>query len=116
MEQHYLRTPEAWLNATQHHPHFLPWHVQRLQEEKMLLLLESYAPGTQKAYGAGWRFWERFMRAQGKDPVLRGATGEQNRVDEEDLMDYIVNVTSVRGRTGDTARQHLFRVRSHHVV
>ena len=41
VEQHYLRTPEAWLNATQHHPHFLPWHVQKLQEEKMLLLLVS---------------------------------------------------------------------------
>ena len=81
----------------------------------MSFVLGRLAEGTRVVYDIGWKQWSRFCNARKRDPILRGEDAAVVREDEEVLLDFVVHLVAVMGRTSGTTRGKLFAVRAAHL-
>ena len=88
---------------------------ERLEEEKLQLVLDKLAESTRKSYSLGWRWWALFCRARGISP-LRHVTPDSLPQEESLFLDFAVHVALHGGKAAGTLQQYLSAVRSQHLV
>ena len=93
-----------------------PDRARRLEELKTTYILNKLAHGTKLGYQKGWEQWQLFRAQQGKPLFLDGHTHVARRVDEEDLLAYIVHWAANMGKSDATIKQKLFAVRYMHLT
>lgn len=82
-------------------------------EQKMKLLLESFAPSTNKQYNRGLERWQNFASQKGQSPILIG--GKHEMQEEERLLDFCAHLAINLKRAASTVKQHLMGIRWGHV-
>ena len=87
-----------------------------LEQTKLEAMMQRLSEGTREGYESGWKQWVLFRKVQKKPVMLEGASREERRDDEEDLMTFIIFLARVMGRTEATVKQRLFAVRYAHLV
>ena len=88
---------------------------EKLEEEKLQLVLDKLAESTRKSYSLGWRWWSLFCRARGASP-LRHVTPDSLPHEESLFLDFAIHVALHGGKAAGTLQQYLSAVRSQHLV
>ena len=79
-------------------------------------VLGRLAVGTRVPHDIGWKQWSRFCHARKRDPILCSEDPATMREDEEVLLDFVVHLVAVMGRTSGTTRGKLFAIRAAHLA
>lgn len=79
-------------------------------------IMSKLSEGSRASYEVGWRQWCIWRRIQQKDVYLCGATREEKKEDEDDMLRFLTYLTKVMKRAEGTVRQRLFALKMGHVV
>ena len=88
----------------------------RFQGEKARYVTGHLAEGTKKGYNIGWHQWCIFCGMRERSPFVLSEDRAGKRIDEEDLLDFVIHLFANMGRAEGTVKQRLFGIRAEHVV
>ena len=79
-------------------------------------MLEAMSHGTSAMYDLGWQQWLGYNRLRGTSPFLSGATREEKRKDEDELLMYLVHVGVTMRRAASTVKIKITAIRQGHLL